>query len=118
MANMNIPVSILGCGIVVLPVKEYEATKQSLAYAFEQLREKEQQLNRMRGEVEGLKQDKDAIDSHLVACFQAFRRIQDCAGEIVAGASHAYMNSKASEIEKLCQAALENRLESKEGEEG
>jgi len=118
MANMNIPVSILGCGIVVLPVNEYEATKQSLAYALEQLHEKERRIEELRGEVEGLKMDKAAIDDHLAACFEALNKIKAIAQGILGSVSHRYMHGRAAEIEKLCDDGLLNRIENNEGEEG
>lgn len=118
MAEMNIPVSLIGSGIVVLPLKEYEAKNHGMNYAFEQLREKERRIEELRGEVEGLKQDKDAIDDHLASCFEALNKIKAIAQEILGDVSARYMHGKAAKIEKLCDDGLLNRIENKEGEEG
>lgn len=116
MAGMNM--SLIGGGIVVLPLEEYEAKNRGMNYAFEQLREKERRIEELRGEVEGLKQDKTAIDNHLVACFQALQGIKFSAGEILSGsASCTYVYVAAAKIKKICEDALLNRVGSKEGEE-
>ena len=105
-------------GMVLLPLKEYDARVKERDYAFEQLLENGRRIEELRGEVEGLKQDKDAIDAHLVACFQALQAIKFSAGEILGGsASCAYVHVAAARIKKLCEDALLNRVESKEGEE-
>lgn len=105
-------------GMVILPLKEYEARVKERDHAFEQLLEKGRRIEELRGEVEGLKMDKTAIDDHLVACFQALEGIKFSAGEILGGsASCTYVYVAAARIKKLCEDALLNRVESKEGEE-
>ena len=119
-AKKSIEVDVLQTlgGMVILPLKEYEARVKERDYVFEQLREKERRIEELRGEVEGLKMDKTAIDNHLVACFQALNGIMFSAGEILGGsASCAYVHVAAARIKKLCEDALLNRVESKEGEE-
>ncbi|MBQ9345440.1 MAG: hypothetical protein IJT88_09535 [Kiritimatiellae bacterium] len=125
MAGMNVSGSLLGSGIVVLSLKEYEARVKELDYAFEQLNAHEAQsrqmadeIKEMRGEVEGLKQDKDATSDYLVSCFEALTKIKAIAQEILGAVSARYMHGKAAEIEKLCDDGLLNRIENKEGEEG
>ena len=119
-AKKSIEVDVLQTlgGMVILPLKEYEARVKERDYVFEQLREKERRIEELRGEVEGLKMDKTAIDNHLVACFQALNGNKFSAGEILGGsASCAYVHVAAARIKKLCEDALLNRVESKEGEE-
>lgn len=126
MAELKVPVSLIGSGIVVLSLKEYEERVKERDYAFEQLHAHEVQsqqmadeIKEMRGEVEGLKQDKDATSDYLVSCFEALTKIKAIAHEILGDTlvGIRYMHEKAAEIEKLCDDGLLNRVESKEGEE-
>lgn len=118
MAELKVPVSLLGSGIVVLSLKEYEERVKERDYAFEQLLEKGRRIEEMRGEVEGLKQDKDATSDYLVSCFEAMTKIKAIAQEILGDVTARYMHKKAAEIEKLCDDGLLTRIENKEGEEG
>ena len=107
MAGIDIPVSILGKGIVVLPLKEYEELKQSTNYFRELLDNKEKQLDAAKAEVESLRCDLESHNELITQHFKAFKAIKFSAQEILGGsASCAYVPTAASRIVKACDENL------------
>lgn len=107
MAGIDIPVSILGKGIVVLPLKEYEELKQSTNYFRELLDNKEKQLDAAKAEVESLRRDWESHNELITQHFQAFQEIRVSAKEMVSVAeSGTYLADVASKIVTVCDENL------------
>jgi hypothetical protein len=107
MAGIDMPVSILGKGIVVLPLKEYEELKQSTNYFRELLDNKEKQLDAAKAEVESLRHDWESHNELITQHFQAFQAIKFSAKEQLSGSVSApYVADLAVKIVKACDENL------------
>ncbi len=118
MAGMNVPVSLFGGGIVVMPLHEYEEQSKEHRNLVDKMAVADQLIKEMSEEIERRKQGRAAADIQLAEFRTAVFQVKNLAEEMLAGLASEvkeYYPAHPAEILRLCNNALEGLHGGEEG---